>query len=185
MRLGYEVIICWWCPTAVGAVTFGHFAYLTEQKAAIDRWEKLLLQPEACMRQIEPDPTAMNRLMIGPDGAVHIIPVGRRKASPPAQQASESGCEDLPANVATRDTGLPGVRRVPGDGGVCFSYSVGMPITDRDVARRVLRDIRRGPGDGGICFSYSGGMRPSDRDAARRALRDVRQAPQGGICFSY
>jgi hypothetical protein len=184
MHLGYEVIICWWRPTAGGAVTFGHSAYLTEQKAAIERWEKLLLQPEACMRQIEPDPTAMNRLMIGPDGAVHILPVGRQKASPPAQQASESGREDLPANVAMRDTGLSGVRRAPGDGGICFSYSVSVPVTDRDGARRLLHGVRRAP-TGAICFSYSGGMPPSDRDAARRVLRDVRRTPQGGVCSSY
>lgn len=115
------------------------------------------------MRQIEPDPTAVNRLMMGPDGVVHVIPTGTRKSSPTpremegqptaAQQASESGSADLPP-----------------------SY--------RDAARQALRDVRRAP-TGGICFSYSAAMPPSDRDAARLALRDVRRAPEGGICFSY
>jgi hypothetical protein len=40
------------------------------------------------------------------------------------------------------------------EGGICFSYSGGMPLTDRDAAQRALRDIRRAPGDGGVCFSY-------------------------------
>jgi hypothetical protein len=114
------------------------------------------------MRQIEPDPTALNRLMMGPDGAVHLIPTGTQKASPPpgemegrtaaAPQASASGREDLPANIAVRDTGLPGVRRVP-KGSICFSYSAGVPPTDRD-ARRALRDMRRMPGESSSCFSY-------------------------------
>jgi hypothetical protein len=114
------------------------------------------------MRQIEPDPTAVNRLMMGPDGTVHVIPAGTAKAPPPgemegrpaaAQQASASICEDLSANVAKRDTGLRGVRRVP-EVGVCFSFSAGRPATDRDAVQRALRDIRRVPGTGAPCFSY-------------------------------
>jgi hypothetical protein len=86
------------------------------------------------MRQIEPDPSARNRLMMGPDGVVHVVPTGIRAVSPPGH-----------------DTELPGVRRAP-DGGVCFSYSAGMPM-DRDAARWALRDIRRMP-QTGVCFSY-------------------------------
>jgi hypothetical protein len=146
------------------------------------------------MRQIEPDPAAVNRLMMGPDGAVHIIPTGTRKASPSPeemeglaaakQQASTSGRADLPANAAKRDTGLPDVRQAPGDGSICFSYSAGIPVADREVARQVLRGVRRMP-TGSICFSYSVGMPPSGGDDARRALREVRRMPTGGICFSY
>jgi hypothetical protein len=146
------------------------------------------------MRQIEPDPTAVNRLMMGPDGAVHVIPPTTQKGSPPpgemerrpaaAQQASASGREVLPANIAERDTGLPGVRRAP-QGGVCFSYWAGMPVTDRDVARQVLRGVRRVP-KGSICFSYSAGVPVTDRDAARQVLRGVRRVPgEGAPCFSY
>jgi hypothetical protein len=114
------------------------------------------------MRQIEPHPNSVNRLMMGPDGAVHVIPAGIRNASAPgetegravaAQQADSSGSVDPPAGVAKR--------------------------------AEVLRDMRRMPGDGSICFSYSAVMPPSDRDAARRALRDVRRVPEGGVCFSY
>lgn len=63
------------------------------------------------MRQIEPDPTAVNRLMVGPDGAVHVISTGTRKVSPPGEmagqpaaepQASQSGRIDPPAEVAKR-----------------------------------------------------------------------------------
>ena len=39
------------------------------------------------------------------------------------------------------------------EGGVCFRYSVPMPLTDRDAALRGLRDIWRMP-QGGVCFSY-------------------------------
>jgi hypothetical protein len=140
------------------------------------------------------DPTFLtDRLMMGPDGAVHVVPTATRAASPlgetevrpaPAQQASASGLADLPANVAKPDTGLPGIRRAPGDGGICFSYSAGMPLTDRDAARQALRDIRRTPGQGTSCFSYSAGMPLTDRDAARRALRGIRRAP-ATYCFSY
>ena len=113
------------------------------------------------MRQIEPDPTAHDRLMMGPDGAVHVVPARTRVVSPPGemevppagvQHVSASDRADLPTDVARQDTGLPGVRRAPAVG-VCFSYSAGMPPTDRDAARRALRDIRRMP-QGGVCFSY-------------------------------
>jgi hypothetical protein len=145
------------------------------------------------MRQIEPNPAAVNRLMMGPDGAVHVIPTGTRKVSlspeemedrTAAQQASASGRADLPANAAKRDTGLPDVRQAPGNGSICFSYSAGMPVADCDVARQVLRDVRRMP-TGPICFSYSTAMPPSHHDAARQAQRDVRRAPEGSVCFSY
>jgi hypothetical protein len=145
------------------------------------------------MRQIEPDPAAVNQLMMGPDGAVHVIPTGTRKASPSpeemehraaAQQASASGRADLPANAAKRDTGLPDVRQAPGNGSICFSYSAGMPPSHHDAARQALRDVRRAP-EGSICFSYSGRMPPNYRDAARRALRDIRRMPEVGVCFSY
>jgi hypothetical protein len=145
------------------------------------------------MRQLEPDPTAVNRLTVGPDGAVHVIPAGIRKASPPgemggqpaaAPQACESGNIDPPAEVAKPAEVLRDIRRVP-EVGVCFSYSVGMPVTDRDVARQVLRGVRRAP-DGGICFSYSAGVPATDRDAAQWALRDIRRVPgEGAPCFSY
>ena len=113
------------------------------------------------MSQPEHPPFLADQLMIGPDGAVHVIPAGTRAVSPPGemavqpaavQQASASDRADLPADVARQDTGLPGVRRAPAVG-VCFSYSAGMPPTDRDAARRALRDIRRMP-QGGVCFSY-------------------------------
>jgi hypothetical protein len=146
------------------------------------------------MRQIEPDPTAVNQLMMGPDGAVHVLPAASRKASPlpgemerrPAatHQASAFIREDLPASIAKHDTELPGVRRVP-EGGICFSYSADTPVTDRDAARQCLRGMRRMPGEGPICFSYSAGAPTTDRDAAQRALRDIRRMPQGGICFRY
>lgn len=109
------------------------------------------------MSQPEHPSFLADRLMMGPDGAVHVVPAGTRAVSSPAemevqpaavQQASASDRAD----VAKHDTGLPGVLRAP-DGGVCFSYSAGMPPTDRDAARRTLRDIRRMP-QGGVCFSY-------------------------------
>jgi hypothetical protein len=144
------------------------------------------------MRQIEPDPTPVNRLMMGPDGAAHVLPTPSRKASPSgemegrtaaAQSASASAREDLPASIAKRDTRLPGVRRVP-EGGICFSYSTGAPVTDRDAARQVLRGVRRMPEVGG-CFSYSAVPPVTDRDLAQRALREIRRAPEGTSCFSY
>lgn len=145
------------------------------------------------MRQIEPDPTPVNRLMMGPDGAAHVLPTSSRKASPSpgemerrpgaTHQASAFVREDLAASIAKRDTELPGVRRVP-EGSICFSYTVGMPPSGGDDARRALRDVRRTP-TGGICFGYSAVMSPGDRDSARRALQDVRRAPKGSICFSY
>jgi hypothetical protein len=114
------------------------------------------------MRQIEPDPTAVNQLMMGPDGAVHVLPTASRKASPlpgemerrPAvtHQASAFIREDRPASIAKHDTELPGVRRVP-EGGISFSYSAGVPTTDRDAAQRALRENRRAP-EGTSCFSY-------------------------------
>jgi hypothetical protein len=116
------------------------------------------------MRHIEPDPNAVNRLTMGPDGAVHVIPTGTQKASPPpgemegqtaaARQVSASGREDLPGNIVKGDTWLPGIRRVPGGGGVCFSYSAAMTPSDRDAARRALRGIRRVPGGDTTCFTY-------------------------------
>jgi hypothetical protein len=128
------------------------------------------------MRQIEPDPTAVNGLMMGPDGAVYVIPTGTQEASPPPGE--------MEGRTAERDTGLPGVRRVPGQGTICFSYSARVSATGGDDARRALRDVRRMP-TGGICFSYSAGVPTTDRDAAQRTLRDIRRMPQGPICFSY
>ena len=111
------------------------------------------------MRQIEPDPTAQNRVMMGPDGTVHVVPAQVRRNSPsPAEmedwaaaeeQAGTSSHTDVPSQ---RDLGLRGIRRVPAVG-VCFSYSAPMPLTDRDVARRAVQDIRRIP-QNGVCFSY-------------------------------
>jgi hypothetical protein len=144
------------------------------------------------MSQSEHPPFLADQLMMGPDGAVHVVPAGTAAVSPPGemevqptavQHASASDRVHLPVDVAEHDTGLPGVRRVPAVG-VCFSYSVGMPPTDGEPARRALQGIRRAP-DGGVCFSYSAPMPLTDRDAARQALRDIRRMPQTGVCFSY
>lgn len=165
------------------------------------------------MRQIEPDSNAQNRLMMGPDGTVHVVSAG--KNSPPSAEMegrSVAGQQDLPSE---RDAGLHGIRRTPQgtscfsysapmppadgdavrralqdiqrtpDGGVCFRYSVPMPLTDRDPARQVLRGVRRAPGKGSICFTYSACMPMTDRDVARQVLRGVRRAPQTGVCFIY
>lgn len=141
------------------------------------------------MHQIEPDPPAQNRLMMGPDGTVHVVPSSAAKNSPAAelegrpgrgQRANTSGHINRPSD---RDAGLLGIRRAL-DGGVCFSYSAPMPPTDRDAARQALQDIRRMP-EGGVCFRYSVPMPLTDRDAALRGLRDIWRMPQGGVCFSY
>jgi hypothetical protein len=48
----------------------------------------------------------------------------------------------------------------------CFSYSAGMPLSDRPAT----------PGGHGTpCFAYSDGMPPGDRP----------RLPEGKICFSY
>jgi hypothetical protein len=109
------------------------------------------------MSQPEHPPFLADQLMMGPDGVVHVVPAGARSVSPPGEmevrpQASASDRADLSADVARQDTELPGVRRAP-EVGVCFSYSVGIPPTDRDAAWRALRDIRRMP-QTGVCFSY-------------------------------
>ena len=79
------------------------------------------------MHQIEPDPPAQNRLMMGPDGTVHVVPSSAAKNSPAAelerlagrgQRANTSGHINRPSD---RDAGLLGIRRAL-DGGVCFSY---------------------------------------------------------------
>jgi hypothetical protein len=111
------------------------------------------------MRSVEPDPAARNQLMMGPDGTVHVVPAraGKNSSEPvekeggygTEQRASAPGLTNLQSE---RDADLLGIRRAP-DGGVCFSYSVPMPLTDRDAARQALRDIRRMP-QGGVCFRY-------------------------------
>ena len=107
------------------------------------------------MRQIEPDPTVRNQLMMGPDGTVHFVPIRAGKKSQPSAEmedqsaAKQQSSTDLPS---LRDAGLHGIRRVP-DTGICFSYSVPAPLTDRDAALQALQGIRRMP-EGGVCFSY-------------------------------
>jgi len=136
------------------------------------------------MRQIEPDFTARNRLMMGPDGTVHVVPASAGRNSPPPvekdgrsaaeQQESTSSQTDLPSEP---EAGLHGIRQAPGTGAVCFSYSAPMPSPEGDILRA--------PGDGGICFSYATRRPLTDRDVARRALQDIRRMPEGGVCFSY
>jgi hypothetical protein len=96
-----------------------------------------------------------------------------------------------------RTQGSPDIR--PGrTGGVCFSYSDGVPlgVRNRDAAQRALRDLPGMPagacfsysarvplsvrrvtptGHGSGCFSYSDGMPPGNRP----------RLPEGKICFSY
>jgi hypothetical protein len=126
------------------------------------------------MRQIEPDPTAHNRLMMGPDGAVHVVPAGTRAVPPPEA-------------VAEHDTGLPGVRRAPAVG-VCFSYSVGTPIDDSDTESG-LRDIRRVP-QGGVCFAYRAEVPRLDGGQGGGCFRFLaetqrRDGGTGSGCFAY
>jgi len=138
------------------------------------------------MHQIEPDPMR-NRLMMGPDGRVHVVTSLAEMNSPPReiegrpaaeQQLGTSDHTGLPADC---DSSLPGIRRAP-QTGVCFSYSDGMPLTDREVARRALQGIRRMP-QGGVCFSYDGGQGTSCFSYSAETLR-----PDGGTgtgCFAY
>jgi hypothetical protein len=83
---------------------------------------------EACIRPTEPDPTARNQLMIGPDGTVHVVPTGAGKnSSEPVEKEGRYGAEQRASASrhtdlqSERDAGLLGIRRAPG-GGVCFSY---------------------------------------------------------------
>jgi hypothetical protein len=123
-----------------------------------------------------------DRPMMGPDGAVYAVQTGTPKASSHddlsagsapslSQRPSEGGgggegggCFHYSADVSQMDGGeasgcfryssdVP--RRDGGTGPVCFSYSAAMPPSDRDAARRALRDVRRAP-QGGVCFSYQG-----------------------------
>jgi hypothetical protein len=151
------------------------------------------------MRQIEPDRTTQNGLMLGPDGMVHVVPArAGRNLRPPVEMEGRSvaGQQDLSLE---RDAGLFGIRRMP-QGTSCFSYSAPLPSAEGDILRApqggvcftysasmpsAEGDILRAPGKGSICFSYATRRPPTDREMARRALQDIRRMPQTGVCFSY
>jgi hypothetical protein len=127
------------------------------------------------MRQIEPDPTTQNGLMLGPDGMVHVVPARAGENSPPPAELegrAVAGQQNLPLE---RDAGLFGIRRMP-EGTSCFSYLAPMPPAEGDILWAP---------DGGVCFGYATRRPPTDRDVARRALQDIRRMPEGGVCFRY
>ena len=119
------------------------------------------------MNQPEQSPPSAGALMMGPDGAVHVVQNGTLKASLPPGDLPDDATAASSGNIATDVP--PGVR-------------------NRNAAQRALRDGPRTPGEVGPCFSYSADMPPGvrNRNAAQGTLRSLPSTPGVvGPCFSY
>jgi hypothetical protein len=150
------------------------------------------------MNQPDQSPPSAGALMMGPDGAVHVVPSGTLKASlppgdlPDEATAASSGniATDVPQDVRNRNAAQRALRdgpRTPGVVGPCFSYSADVPqdVRNRNAAQRTLRSLPRMPVP---CFSYSADVPPGvrDRNAAQGTLRSLPSTPGVmGPCFSY
>lgn len=115
------------------------------------------------MNQPEQGPSSLGALMIGPDGAVYVVPNGTLKTSPAAgdlpHEAPAPSPRNMAADVTDRTAAQRALRtppRTPGDAGGCFSYSADVPlgIRNRNAAQRAVRNLPRMEGEGNICFRY-------------------------------